>query len=332
MSTVIATNLKNASSSGNNIVLNADGSVLLPTAQVSTLTVSSINGDAIIGTRNRLINGGMAVDQRNSGASQNFSSNGALAYSVDRWYGYSSGSAATGQRVQGATAGQYRYRFTGAAGNTAIGFGQRIEQVNCADLAGTTVTLSVDLANSLLTSVTWAAYYANTADTFGSIASPTKTLIATDIFTVSSNVTRYNTQISIPVAATTGIEILFTVSGQTSGTWTIGNVQLEAGAAVTTFERRNYGQELVSCMRYYEADKADFFSAGVAGYLCGFTRPFNIPKRVAPSMTANSVQSTTANVGTISAYSFNLTGTPAGTVGTMQAVYMSATYTASAEL
>ena len=201
--------------------------------------------------KNKIINGAMAVDQRNAGASQTFTAGAALAYAVDRWYGYCTGANVTGQRVAGTGADQYRYRFTGASSVTAIGFAQRIEQLNSYDLNTTTATLSVDLANSLLTSVTWTAFYANTADTFGTLASPTRTQIATGTFTVTSTVTRYSASISIPAAATTGIEIVFTVGAQTSGTWTIGDVQLEAGSSATAFERRSYGQELALCQRYY---------------------------------------------------------------------------------
>ena len=224
-----------------------DGNV----GSLSNVQTSALNGGPLAGTRNRVLNGGVAIDQRNAGASQTFTAAAALAYSVDRWYGYCTGANVTGQRVQGATVGQFYYRFTGAASVTAIGFGQRIEQLNSADLAGTTATLSVDLANSVLTSVTWTAYYATTADTFGTLASPTRTQIATGSFTVNSTVTRYNANISVPAAATTGIEIVFTVGAQTSGTWTIGNVQLEAGTVATPFERRSYGAELSLCQRYF---------------------------------------------------------------------------------
>ena len=224
-----------------------DGNV----GSLSNVQTSALNGGPLAGTRNRVLNGGVAIDQRNAGASQTFTAAAALAYSVDRWYGYCTGANVTGQRVQGATVGQFYYRFTGAASVTAIGFGQRIEQLNSADLAGTTATLSVGLANSVLTSVTWTAYYATTADAFGTLASPTRTLIATGSFTVNSTVTRYNANISVPAAATTGIEIVFTVGAQTSGTWTIGNVQLEAGTVATPFERRSYGQELSLCQRYF---------------------------------------------------------------------------------
>ena len=246
MSTVRTAALQHPSATSAAITLNNTGS--------ADVVAATINGGPLAGTRNRLINGGMATDQRNAGAAQTITAGAALAYSVDRWYAYCTGANVTGQQVQGASAGQFRYRLTGAASVTGIGFGQRIEQLNSADLAGTTATLSVDLANSVLTTVTWTAYYANTADTFGTLASPTRTQIATGTFTVSSTVTRYFANINIPAAATTGIEIVLSVGAQTSGTWAIGDVQLEAGTVATPFERRSYGQELALCQRYFETN------------------------------------------------------------------------------
>jgi hypothetical protein len=204
-----------------------------------------------VGFRNRIINGDMRIDQRNAGASQTFTAAAALAYSVDRFYGYCTGANVTGQRVAGTAPNQFAYQFTGASSVTAIGFGTRLEATNTIDLAGSTATLSVQLANSLLTTVTWTAFYANTADTFGTRASPTRTQIATGTFTVTSSLATYSAQISVPSAATTGIEIVFTVGAQTSGTWTIDNVQLEAGSAATEFERRPIGTELALCQRYF---------------------------------------------------------------------------------
>ncbi len=235
-----STNAANAQTTANNASTNA--------ANAQTTADSALAKTG----RNRIINGAMAVDQRNNGAAQTLTAAAALAYTVDRWYAYCTGANVSAQRVVGASANRYRYRFTGAAGVTAIGFGQRIEAIDSADLAGTTVTLSVDLANSLLTSVTWTAYYANTADTFGTLASPTRTLIATGTFTVTSTVARFSAQVNIPVAATTGIEIVFSVGAQTSGTWTIGSVQLEPGSVATQHENRSYGLELELCQRYFQ--------------------------------------------------------------------------------
>jgi hypothetical protein len=200
--------------------------------------------------RNRIINGDMRINQRNSGASQTITAGAALAYTVDRFYAYCTGANVTGQQVAGSASSQYRYQFTGAASVTAIGFATRLEANNTYDLNNTSAIFSVDLANSLLTSVTWKAYYATTADTFGTLASPTKTQIATGTFTVSSALARYSASINVPSAATTGIEVVFSVGAQTSGTWTIGNVQLEAGTVATPFERRPYGLELMLCKRY----------------------------------------------------------------------------------
>jgi hypothetical protein len=222
------------------------------TIGTGVVTAAKMANPQYTGFRNRIINGDMRIYQRNSGASQTFTAAAALAYAVDRFYGYCTGANVTGQRVAGTTPNEFAYRFTGAASVTAIGFGTRLEATNTIDLAGSTATLSVQLANSLLTTVTWTAFYASTTDAFGTLASPTRTQIATGTFSVTSTLTRYSTQISIPSAATTGIEIVFTVGAQTSGTWTIDNVQLEAGSTATDFERRPIGTELALCQRYYE--------------------------------------------------------------------------------
>ena len=203
--------------------------------------------------RNVIINGGMAVDQRNSGASQTITAGAALAYTVDRWWASCTGANVSGKcTASGTNPDQYYYQFTGAASVTAIQFGQRIESYNSYHLAGQTCTLSAKIANGLLTTVNWAAYYANTADTFGTLASPTKTLIASGSFTgVSSSTQTLSTQIAIPSGATTGIEVIFSVGAQTSGTWTITDVQLEPGNVATTFERIPLDVTLQRCLRYY---------------------------------------------------------------------------------
>ena len=307
MSTAKVINVQHPSASTTNIVNDASGNVAvgnnLTVAGTSTISGNeTVTGTLVMGSsfkRNRIINGNMATDQRNAGAAQTITAGAALAYSVDRWYAYCTGANVTGQQVAGATANQYRYRFTGAASVTAIGFAQRIEAINSADLAGTTATLSVDLANSLLTTVTWTAYYANTTDTFGTLASPTVTSIATGTFTVTSTVTRYNAQISIPSAATTGLQILFTVGAQTSGTWTIGNVQLEPGSVATPYERQIYSDQLAQCQRYYYQTTPSFGTlygfANVTGWVGSLVK-LPITMRVTPTtVVVNSWSATNAN-------------------------------------
>jgi hypothetical protein len=286
-----------------NVVMSTSPTLVTPVlgaATATTLAVSdSINTPNTFGFKNRIINGGMVIDQRNAGASQTFTAAGALAYSVDRWYGYCTGANVTGQQVAGATTPtvtQNRYRFTGAASVTAVGFGQRIEQKNSYDLAGSTCTLSADLGiSATLTTVTWTAYYATTtADTFGSLASPTVTSIATGTFTVGATVANFSANISIPAAATKGIQILFTVGALTAGlTWTVGNVQLEKGSTATSFDYRPYGTELALSQRYYFKT---IFQSGYVATLQAFsaTNAFGvlcyppIPMRAAPSTVTTS--------------------------------------------
>jgi hypothetical protein len=217
-----------------------------------TLT-GQFDSASTFGFKNRIINGQMQIAQRATSATITAGSTIAAGYStVDRFYVYCTGANVTAAQVAGSGAIKNNLQITGAASVTAVGIGQRIEQLNSYDMAGSTATLSLDISNSLLTTVTWTAYYANTANTFGTLASPTRTQIATGTFTVTSTLTRYSTQISIPAAATTGIEVVLTVGAQTSGTWVVGNIQLEESSIATSFDYRSYGTEFAMCQRYYQ--------------------------------------------------------------------------------
>jgi hypothetical protein len=251
--------------------------------------------------RNRFINGGMTIAQRATSATVTSGTavpTPSTGYpSVDRWYVYSTGANVTAAQVAGSGAVKNRLQITGAASVTAIGVGQRIEVANSYDLAGSNVTLGVDLANSLLTTVTWTAYYATTADTFGTVGTPTKTQIATGTFTVTSSVTRYTANIAIPAAATTGVEVVFTVGAQISGTWTIGNVQLELGLVSSTFESRSYGAELALCQRYYERTGIVLLTAVTGRYQTGY---WKVSKRASPTLTLTPASGTSGTVAVLS--------------------------------
>jgi hypothetical protein len=101
--------------------------------------------------------------------------------------------------------------------------------------------------------VTWTAYYANTTDTFGTIASPTRTSIATGTFAVTTTETDFSAYFQIP-SSVTGVEIVFTCPTLTSGqTISFGNMQLEKGLRLvpTPFQQRPIGVELALCQRYF---------------------------------------------------------------------------------
>jgi hypothetical protein len=172
-----------------------------------------------------------------------------------------------------------------------------------------------------LTTVTWTASYATTADTFGTIGTPTKTQIATGTFTVNSAVTNYTAPIAIPAAATTGIEILLTVGFQTSGTWTIGNMQLEAGSVAYPFERRDYGRELMMCQRYFELLSSYVGSDSSGGSTSRTAYFFKVSKRAAPTITLGSGSNGTVALTSVDLFQLGAAGaTPATGTGGNAAV------------
>jgi hypothetical protein len=264
VSTLVVSNV-NFDSTGNNqlfysantLTLRAGGANAIFANSTSLTTPGTLSmGSSFV--RNRIINGNMYIAQRANSATVTAGTTVPTASTgyptCDRWFVYSTGANVTAAQVAGTGNNKNVLQVTGAASVTAVGIGQRIEALNSYDLANTTCTLSADISNSLLTTVTWTAYYATTtADTFGTIGTPTKTSIATGTFTVTSTLTRYTANISIPAAATTGIEILFTVGAQISGTWQIANVQFEPGTVATPFERMPFGAQLSLCQRYLPA-------------------------------------------------------------------------------
>ena len=358
--------IQNPSSATVNLTLDTSGNVTVGGNLTTTGSLAgnpTTTGTYVMGSsflRNRIINGNMYVAQRGTSATVTAGTTVPTASTgypcVDRWFVYSTGANVTAAQVAGATNNKNLLQVTGAASVTAVGIGQRIEQLNSYDLAGQTCTLSVNIANSLLTTVTWTASYATTADTFGTIGTPTKTQIATGTFTVTSTLTQYTVNIAVPAAATTGVEILFTVGAQTSGTWQIGNAQLEVGTVATPFERRLYGQELALCQRYYEksynnsvavptavtAGTGQLFVNAISSGATVNTVNFAVSKRASPTVilydnggtsgknsyyTTGWINGGTATINTALEKGFNLT---LGGTGTL--VYFNADWSASAEL
>ena len=259
--------------------------------------VNTINNGYI----NKIINGNMVVDQRNNGNAQLIVNNAPLAYTVDRFYAYTSGASLSGQQIT--TNGQRRYCFTGYPSVTTVGFGQRIESFNSYDLAGGTATLQAKIASSSLSSITWTAYYANTLDTFGTLLVPTKTLISTGIFYINNLESTYSTQITIPSASINGIEILFTAGSLLSAqTLTIGDMQLEAGNFVSTFERPNIRNSLMDCQRYFWKANLSLGSAIDTSKVSGGGLKLPVTMRIMPTITGGTYVVQSGSAGVVSNY------------------------------
>lgn len=230
--------------------------------------------------RNRIINGGMEIDQRNAGSSVSLSSNS--VYTLDRWAVGCAGNLSA-QRT-GATASR-AITLTGEAGGaTAVNLVQRVESVNVADLVGKVVTLSFVASSPTLTSLPWAVTYATIADDFS--ASST---IQSGTLSISSTPTRYSVQITLPAGAANGVTVapILGLSLASGVSVSISNVQLEEGSVPTPFERRHISIEELLCKRYFTRGRS-VVTTNANTY---FPTYFKTTMRVSPSFTAQSYDS-----------------------------------------
>ena len=220
---------------------------------------------------NYLINSGFQVAQAATSATITAGTatpTASLGYPVvDSWFCYSVGGNPTLARVTGSNTTANRLQLTGAASTTSVGIGQRLEAINTTSLANKTVTLSFECSNSLLTSLTVVANRpTTTANTFGTIGTPTKTLINSTNVAINSTLTRYSVTFTCPQDVDKGLEILFVLGAQTSGTFVLSNVKLEEGSVATTFVPTIYDNELFKCKRYFEVGSFTTSQYNVVGY------------------------------------------------------------------
>jgi hypothetical protein len=229
----------------------------------STVQLSSINNGPLAGFRNAIINGNFDIWQRGT----SFGNIGSGSYSADRWqaaWGGGSGSARTISREL-FTLGQtdvpgepsYFLRWNQTAGGTSNTFNallHRIESVRT--FAGQTITLSfyAKASNSLtLAHVRADQFYGSTGGS--------STVVTTFAQNVSVGTSWQKYAFTVPLPAISGtigsagndqVAIDFALPLNTTFTFDIAQVQVEAGPVATPFERRPIGAELALCKRYYQ--------------------------------------------------------------------------------
>ena len=274
------------------------------TAQINGMTPTA---QSLQGFRNRLFNGSYAVAQR--GTTFASGSNDDDTYNLDRWYVLSDGNDAV-DITQDTAAAPPEQKFCLAldveTANKKFGVAQIIENINCADLQGQTVTVAFQAkvsATTKLDNVKCAIVaWSGTADSVtGDIISAwgaegtNPTLIANATYEntpANLNVTTawatYTVSAPIDTASTNNVIVFIwsDVTDTTAGDFLyLAGVQLEAGSVATPFERRDYGTELARCQRYYYQDAGvGVDSYAVSTSIAAGTYYLPVTMRVAPAI------------------------------------------------
>ena len=284
---------------------------------------NNIDAPNTFGFKNRIINGGMVIDQRNAGASVT-PTNG--QYLVDRWAaGLSQASKFSAQQNSGAVTPPLGYiNYLGIVSLSAYAIGasdtffirQAIEGLNVADLGwGTasaqTVTLSFWVRSSL--TGTFGGAVQNSAASRNYPFS--YTIISANTWeqksiTISGDTTgTWLTTTGIGLQLIVGLGIGSTLSG-TGGAWTASNiisvtgatsvvgtngatfyitgVQLEKGTQATSFDFRDYGRELIMCQRYFQL-ASSIVGAGTSATQVASSVPFQVQMRGTPTLSTQGV-------------------------------------------
>lgn len=228
--------------------------------------------------RNRFINGNQVIDQRNGGSAGTASAN-IFIYATDRWYIYSVGATCGYQRVAGPNTSDYAIQITPASSNPNTIFGQKIENLNCLDLANKTVTISgkVYIDNASGVTFNTNVYVASSANnSYGNLVTFSSSLTSGQYVDFSGTVT-------LGANAINGIEVDFSFLSAAGKTIKLTNLQLEKGTVATEFEHRPISVELSLCQRYYEKGTFSFETPSAGNHVQ--TLSFNTMKRASAAVT-----------------------------------------------
>jgi hypothetical protein len=321
----LSTGLVQTADTSGNLNLQSNGTTVVAVtstgASVTGLLAGSTN---YTGFKNRIINGGMVIDQRNAGASVTLSSTG--QYPVDRFPAARDTTAATVTAQQsstvptGFTKSILWTTSTGAAPSAGDDnfISHRIEGFNFADFGfGTAAAQSFTLSFWVRSSVTGTYGISLNNDAANRCFMATYTISAANTYeyktiTVPGDTTGTwlttngiglrifwdlgaGTSRSIAASSawgstygtglTGGVKLIST----TGATFYITGVQLEKGSTATSFDYRPYGTELALCQRYYYNHVAGgSFHIGVAWYYSASevntSIKFPVTMRTAPTL------------------------------------------------
>ena len=281
-----------------------------------TYNDGSLQASAPVG-RNLIINGNMAIDQRNGGASVTPTSGD--IYTIDRWEVSSnvSGKISIQQVTTSPVGFASSAKITSTSAYTIgaselVVYKQKIEGYNISDLAwGTanakTITISFWVRSSLTGTFGGAlnnngstrnyafTYTISVADTWEqkTITIPGDTtgtwlttngiglsiLIGLGVGTAFSG-TAGSWSASFYASATGATSVV----GTSGATFYITGVQLEVNTTATPFEHLQYGQQLALCQRYYEYGTRNFYGSTDSPGNIVSEETFKVVKRATPTM------------------------------------------------
>jgi len=297
----IAANTVSSSLIANGSILSAHvANGAITSAHITSVANTAITGNIIssqlvssaqyMGFKNRIINGGMTIDQRNVGASVATTVVDIRTYTLDRWaYWNSTASKFTVQQNAGSVTPPAGFtNYLGCTSTSAYSLtsgnyfmvSQMIEGLNVADLSWGTanakaVTLSFWVRSSLTGTFGGAlvngasdrsypfTYTINSANTweYETITIPgdtTGTWLTTNGIGIqlrmslgsgSTYATTSGAWAAGNYLAPTGAT---SVVGTNAATWYITGVQLELGSQATSFDYREYTNEMNICKRYFQ--------------------------------------------------------------------------------
>ena len=238
--------------------LNVTGNVYASNAVTTTnVFASSVVSTNPIPFRNRLINGGMNIWQRNVAS---ISTTTSVYTTADRWCGALGTSGLILSQWPGPTENlQFPYSLQVTTSTTTTGtplIEQRIENQNIPDfLNGTPVTVSFWVGQSYgtLMPLTVGLYYATAVNNFGTQTLAVAATQNTPTLTAANAYYSLSFTLTTALAATNGLSLRFTTGGASAigSTFFLTGVQLEKGLVATPFEVRPYSAELALAQRYY---------------------------------------------------------------------------------
>jgi hypothetical protein len=282
-----------------------------------TISISGTTGITLAGQfdsastfsfKNRIINGGMVIDQRNAGASVTATTTGSLVYTVDRWAYYADqASKFTVQQNAGSVTPPTGFiNYLGVTSSSAytvgsaeaFGIDQNIEGLNVSDFgwgsaSAATVTFSFWVRSSLTGAFggsfrnsasnrsypfTYSISAANTWEqkTITIVGDTSGTWLTTNgigiriWFSIGAGSTFNGTVNTWSSGSYLQASGATSVVGTSGATFYITGVQLEKGSTATSFDYRPYGTELALCQRYFVQYNASSGSSAL-GLLAGIS-------------------------------------------------------------